>query len=90
MKKLFLYIFIFLTSFNSSFANEIKFSTNSLNKNITEYGWGIYRNEFMQLTSKQAVEIYTLEKQHKKNESVVLKCHISYYETRIITSCSMP
>ena len=89
MKKLFLCILLSLIWCNAGFANEIEFSKDSINDNITNYDWEIYKNEFIKLSANQTIEIYTLEKQHK-NEFVVLKCQVSYYVSSSSTSCSMP
>ena len=53
MKKLFLYIFLVLVGCNAGFANEIEFSKDSINDNITNYGWEIYKNEFIKLSANQ-------------------------------------
>ena len=88
MKKIFLYIFLSLIFCNIGFAEEPKYSSDSLNKNITDYGWEIDENKLIKI-GNTTIEIYTLEKYYKK-KYWLLKCQIAYYISSSSTNCRIP
>ena len=88
MKKLFLFFIVLLTWCNVSFSGEPYYSKNSLNENISEWGWEIDDKEFLKV-GKAPLEIYTLELYYDKKDWI-LKCQITYYLGSSSTNCRMP
>ena len=88
MKKLLLYIFLSLMFCNSGFTDEPEYSSDSLNKNITDYGWEIDESKLLKV-GNTTLEIYTLEKSYKKKDWI-LKCQIAYYISSSSTNCRIP
>ena len=88
MKKLLAIVVLSLLFCNSGFTDEAKYSSNSLNKNITDYGWEIDESKLLKV-GNTTLEIYTLEKSYKKKDWI-LKCQIAYYISSSSTNCRMP
>ena len=88
MKKLSLFFFVLLIWCNISFSGEPSYSENSLNENISEWGWEIDDKEFLKV-GKAPLEIYTLELYYDKKDWI-LKCQITYYLSSSSTNCRMP
>tara|TARA_B100001540_G_scaffold259768_1_gene238225 strand:+ start:259 stop:525 length:267 start_codon:yes stop_codon:yes gene_type:complete len=88
MKKLSLFFFVLLIWCNVSFSGEPSYSENSLNENISEWGWEIDDKEFLK-PGKGLLEIYTLELYYDKKDWI-LKCQITYYYSSSDTYCRMP
>ena len=88
MKKLLAIVVLSLLFCNSGFTDEAKYSSDSLNKNITDYGWEIDESKLLKV-GNTTLEIYTLEKSYKKKDWI-LKCQIAYYISSSSTNCRMP
>tara|TARA_B100000686_G_scaffold46085_1_gene49171 strand:+ start:995 stop:1243 length:249 start_codon:yes stop_codon:yes gene_type:complete len=82
MKKIF--IFIFLVFYSTNLLAEEPEYSDSLNKNINEYGWKIKNSKFFKF-ERSFVQIYTLT-----NKNYVLKCNIIYRASDLSTYCELP
>lgn len=86
MKKIFLIVALSLFMYGNGIANDHApiFSKDSLNSNLLEYKWDIWKvDNFYE--NKLFAEIYTLIK-----DDWILKCLIKYNDEGQITSCNLP
>jgi len=86
MKKIFIILAISLFMYGNGIANDRapKFSKDSLNSNIIEHKWVIWKDKFFN-TNLFHTEIYTLIK-----DDWILKCKIEYTDDDQFVYCNLP